>query len=181
MTKRIGKRTPSPREEQEWRLEGYDAFDEESYPISGGPWRTYETVRNAAMERLRELEERQPSSNSGGQGVFGIQDRVFIVHPNGRRERVMIRLSTDVVDLTVYARDGVEPRLVRERAVIPFVSDDDPKMILRTTFFAVDAGAIELFRQRWDDELTRVEVSNPYPASDHESLYRVGAGGGKHG
>ena len=84
-----------------WKLEGYDAFDGESYPLgniklaNGGTidglkpsYPTYEAARADALKRLAHLERTQPSASSGGQGPGGIQDRVYIVHPGGRRERV---------------------------------------------------------------------------------------------
>lgn len=85
-----------------YRLEGYDAFDGEYYPLGtaiGAGGETYDGLkpsydtREAALadgrKRLADLERTQPASSSGGQGNFGIQDRVFIVHPGGRRERVL--------------------------------------------------------------------------------------------
>lgn len=84
-----------------WKLEGYDAFDGETYPLgdvklAGGgtidglkpSYPSYEEARTDALKRLAELERTQPSASSGGQGFGGIQDRVYIVHPSGRRERV---------------------------------------------------------------------------------------------
>lgn len=75
-----------------WRLAGFDTFAGEWYPI----WNTdytslavFETegeARKAAQEQLDELEKTQPSGSSGGQG--GIQDRVYIIHPNGVMERI---------------------------------------------------------------------------------------------
>jgi len=76
-----------------WRLEGYDTFSDEPYPLDGkygdGCQPSY-PGRDAALadafKRLRELERTQPSSSSGGQS--GIQDRVYLIHPDGHRERV---------------------------------------------------------------------------------------------
>lgn len=78
----------------QWRLMGFDAFDGEYYdlgPLTKDDWLkdSYPDegeARAAAQRRLRELERTQPSSSSGGQG--GIQDHVYIVHPDGREERV---------------------------------------------------------------------------------------------
>jgi len=39
-------------------------------------------------EKLKELEETQPSSQSGGQDPLGIQDKVFVVRPDGTDFRV---------------------------------------------------------------------------------------------
>lgn len=77
-----------------YRLEGYDTFDGETYSL-GSQWDglepsypDYESALAGARKRLADLERTQPSANSGGQGSGGIQDRVYIVHPDGRRERV---------------------------------------------------------------------------------------------
>jgi hypothetical protein len=78
----------------EFEVIGYDAFDGEDYPLGdplGTPARFGD--RDAALEfgrrRLEDLERTQPSSGSGGQGFGGIQDRVYVLHPDGRRERVL--------------------------------------------------------------------------------------------
>ena len=84
-----------------WKLEGYDTFDGESYPLgdikleSGATidgmqpsYPDYEAARADALKRLADLERTQPAASSGGQGPGGIQDRVYIGHPGGRRERV---------------------------------------------------------------------------------------------
>jgi hypothetical protein len=85
-----------------WKLEGYDTFDGESYPLgdvklaSGATidgmqpsYPSYEAARADALKRLAHLERTQPTASSGGQGFGGIQDRVYIIHPDGRRERVI--------------------------------------------------------------------------------------------
>jgi hypothetical protein len=82
-----------------WRLEGYDAFDGTPYPMGtlmrengstiDGMQPSYDSYEGAyadALKALADIEQRQPSASSGGQS--GIQDRVFIIHPDGRRERV---------------------------------------------------------------------------------------------
>jgi hypothetical protein len=79
-----------------WRLEGYDTFSAEEYPLGKYPGATdydyqraydsYEAAHTDALRRLEELDRTQP--NAGGQGPLGIQDRVYIVHPDGRKERV---------------------------------------------------------------------------------------------
>ena len=38
-----------------------------------------------ALKRLADLERTQPAASSGGQAPGGIQDRVYIVHPDGRK------------------------------------------------------------------------------------------------
>jgi hypothetical protein len=69
-----------------WTLEGYDTFSDERYPFSGA-FESEASARAAADERLDELERQQPSSRSGGQE--GIQDRVYIVRPDGTRYRYL--------------------------------------------------------------------------------------------
>jgi hypothetical protein len=69
-----------------WRLEGYDTFEGASYPLKG-EYSDEKAARGAAQERLAELERTQPSSSSGGQGDLGIQDRVYIVRPDGSKYR----------------------------------------------------------------------------------------------
>jgi hypothetical protein len=73
----------------QWRLMGMDRFDGEFYYISSKPYKTtydsYAEAQEAASAKLQELEEYQPSRSSGGQG--GIQDWVFILHPDGWKER----------------------------------------------------------------------------------------------
>lgn len=64
-----------------WKLVGWDTFSHEEYPIS--EHKTQDLAEAAAAKRMQELEERQPSKSSGGQGVFGIQDRVYIQRPDG--------------------------------------------------------------------------------------------------
>lgn len=84
-----------------WKLEGYDTFAGESYPLGdiklkgGGTidgmqpsYPSYEAARVDALKRLADLERTQPAASSGGQAPGGIQDRVYIVHPDGRKERV---------------------------------------------------------------------------------------------
>ena len=73
---------------REWKLVGYDTYDNQWYPLKGGRllksgFLTEFGARRAAKRRLAELEIEQPSETSGGQSTFGIQDRVFIQRPNG--------------------------------------------------------------------------------------------------
>jgi hypothetical protein len=68
-----------------WKLQGYDTFAGEYYPLDG----EFDTEANAlaaAQSHLAELEREQPSASSGGQD--GIQDQVYIIHPDGRYFRV---------------------------------------------------------------------------------------------
>ena len=67
------------------RLKGYDPFSSEYYDLDG-EYSTHLEAENAARKQLLELEASQPSDQTGGQD--GIQDRVYIVHPNGSLERV---------------------------------------------------------------------------------------------
>ena len=59
---------------------GLDAFASQAYPISSHA--TEADARDAAKQYLDELEMEQPSEGSGGQD--GIQDRIYVVGPNGR-------------------------------------------------------------------------------------------------
>lgn len=85
---------------------GYDAFSCEWYELGdvsvGADGRSpldgmkpeYDTPQEAladAQKRLADLERTQPAASSGGQAPGGIQDRVYLVHPDGRRERVFWR------------------------------------------------------------------------------------------
>lgn len=86
-----------------WKLAGYDAFASEYYKLGDfsvvdgrstidGMKPEYDTREEAladAYKRLDYLEETQPTATSGGQGDLGTQDRVFIIHPDGIRERVI--------------------------------------------------------------------------------------------
>lgn len=75
--------------EGKWKLGGYDTFEGEFYPLEG-TYPSEEAAELAAQERLKHLEETQPSSSSGGQNG-GIQDRVYIVTPDGDYTRIMPR------------------------------------------------------------------------------------------
>ena len=65
-----------------WRLEGYDVFAGESYPLEGS-YGDEKSAQKAARNRLKQLERDQPTETSGGQG--GIQDRVVIIRPDGTK------------------------------------------------------------------------------------------------
>ncbi|OGG44092.1 hypothetical protein A2841_01205 [Candidatus Kaiserbacteria bacterium RIFCSPHIGHO2_01_FULL_48_10] len=76
-------------EKRVWRLEGYDTFEgghDAFYPIEG-EYESESAAQTAARQRLKKLERSQPSSSSGGQSSTGIQDRVYIVRPNGEKYR----------------------------------------------------------------------------------------------
>lgn len=89
--------TTAPGEEQAeapaaWYLQGFDAFSEEWYSIGKAAgyedsYGSYSAALLDAWRRLRDLEALQPSASSSGQK--GMQDRVWIVHPDGYRERVL--------------------------------------------------------------------------------------------
>ena len=69
-----------------YRLKGYDPFAGEYYDL-GGEYSSYSEADATAREQLQQLELAQPSEQSGGQD--GIQDRVYIVLPNGQMNRVI--------------------------------------------------------------------------------------------
>jgi len=69
-----------------WKLVGYDTFSDEWYFLDS--FATEREARAAALRRLGRLEVSQPTADSGGQGIYGIQDRVFIEGPDGTRSRV---------------------------------------------------------------------------------------------
>jgi hypothetical protein len=71
-----------------WRLEGYDTFEGASYPLKG-VYGTEAAAQAAARDRLAYLETTQPTASSGGQGRLGIQDRVYVVRPDGTRYRYL--------------------------------------------------------------------------------------------
>jgi len=68
-----------------WKLQGYDAFAGDYYPLDGD-FNTEADAITAARSCLTEIEREQPSASSGGQD--GIQDRVFVVRPDGTMVRV---------------------------------------------------------------------------------------------
>lgn len=72
-----------------FRLEGYDTFEGEPYPLKGS-YKTEWEAEAAAQKRLKELERTQPTSSSGGQDG-GIQDRVYLLRPDGTKRRILPR------------------------------------------------------------------------------------------
>lgn len=72
--------------EPRWTLEGYDTFSRESHRLPGS-WATEAEALAAARARLGALERDQPTATSGGQQ--GVQDRVFVVRPDGSKYRVV--------------------------------------------------------------------------------------------
>src|SRR3972149_5323129 len=71
-----------------YRLRGFDTFEGADYNIDG-TYPTEEKAIEAAKAYLKQLERTQPSATSGGQGFGGIQDRVYVVRPDGSSFRVM--------------------------------------------------------------------------------------------
>ena len=72
-----------------WKLLGRDGFDREAGMYLMGEYGTETAALQAAYKRLEELEQLQPTSQSGGQAPEGIQDRVFIKSPDGNLERIL--------------------------------------------------------------------------------------------
>lgn len=68
---------------KKWKLVGWDTFSSEEYSLS--EHKTQALAEAAAADRMQDLERTQPSSSSGGQGLFGIQDRIYIERPDGTR------------------------------------------------------------------------------------------------
>jgi len=78
---------PSKKKKPVFKLLGYDTFSDEWYDLEEFP--TEKKAREAGIKRLEELAISQPASSSGGQTSGGIQDRVFIELPDGKRYRVI--------------------------------------------------------------------------------------------
>jgi len=73
---------------QTWRLQGHDTFAREDYPLEGD-FACEADAMAGARARLAALELEQPSASSGGQAMDGIQDRVFVIRPDGSTFRVV--------------------------------------------------------------------------------------------
>ncbi|MAS92857.1 MAG: hypothetical protein CMO55_06630 [Verrucomicrobiales bacterium] len=73
------------RSDSQWRLEGWDTFSREPYPIRGS-WSSEAEAMEAALRELETIEKMQPTETSGGQS--GIQDHVYVVAPTGEKVRV---------------------------------------------------------------------------------------------
>lgn len=69
-----------------WRIEGWDVFDAGNYKIEG-EYDTEEQALEAANLELFELEKVQPTKTSRGQSAMGVQDRIYIVRPDGSKYR----------------------------------------------------------------------------------------------
>jgi hypothetical protein len=97
-----------------WRLEGYDTFAHESYPLMGS-YPDEASAREAAREFLKGLERNQATNMSGGPPPDGIQDMVMVVRPDGskyrywdevfRNERVAVR------DISVRPSESEPPHI----------------------------------------------------------------------
>jgi hypothetical protein len=67
-------------------IETKDGFDMDANYAYLDQRLTYADAREFARAYLAELNDLQP--DAGGQGWGGIQDLVYVVHPDGRRERI---------------------------------------------------------------------------------------------
>ena len=74
-----------------WSVEGYDTFEggSEAFYTVSSHHETLAQAETSAKKFLEELEATQPRESSGGQSREGIQDRVYIVHPNGHKTRFL--------------------------------------------------------------------------------------------
>jgi len=68
------------RDTGKWYLQGLDTFSDETYSVAIDI-DTEEEAEFLATARLRYLEVKQPTIESGGQDRDGIQDQVFVVPP----------------------------------------------------------------------------------------------------
>jgi hypothetical protein len=80
-----------------WRLRGYDPFSSDwyEYRTQAGALEEYASQQEAeaaAALKLAALEREQPSASSGGQG--GIQDRIYVVRPDGTLYRYGVPPAT---------------------------------------------------------------------------------------
>jgi hypothetical protein len=64
-----------------------DTFAGEGYDDMSKPYATEAEAREAAKNKLLDIKALQPDSSSGGQGVGGIQDRIYIKFPDEHYER----------------------------------------------------------------------------------------------
>ncbi len=77
--------------DKKWTLKGYDTFEggPDAYYSIEGVYDDQAAAEGAAQHRLEELEKIQPSDESGGQEVDGIQDHVYVVRPDGTKYRFL--------------------------------------------------------------------------------------------
>ena len=92
-----------------WKLEALDTFSDERYPLDG-EFDSQQDVEAAADGHLKELEETQPTASSGGRAEDGIQDRIFIVHPDGTKYRYA---PLKVVECEVIVKETATDLIVR--------------------------------------------------------------------
>ena len=71
-----------------WRLKGYDTFSGELYALTG-EYPDEASAVLAGLSQLDDLEREQPSARSGGQKEDGIQDRVYVIRPDGSHYRLL--------------------------------------------------------------------------------------------
>lgn len=71
-----------------WRLQGYDAYDGGFYSLPG-QFTSELDAQKAALSKLKEIEGTQPTEDTDGQNDEGIQDRVFILRPDGTQYRFL--------------------------------------------------------------------------------------------
>lgn len=72
-----------------WKLLGLDASDHDAEMYLIAEYDTETAALEASYKKLEELEQLQPTSQSGGQAPEGIQDRVFIKGPDGNVKRIL--------------------------------------------------------------------------------------------
>ncbi|QSH39359.1 hypothetical protein JXR01_03625 [Candidatus Kaiserbacteria bacterium] len=71
---------------EKWKLKGFDTFEGEFYSIEG-EYGSQQEAELAADECLKRFEQQQPTESSGGQSKYGIQDRVYVIYPDGTKYR----------------------------------------------------------------------------------------------
>jgi len=69
-----------------WKIRGHDTFEDAPYRLEG-KYGSQDAAEEGARSRLEYLEKNQPTESSGGQADDGIQDRVFVVRPDGTEYR----------------------------------------------------------------------------------------------
>jgi hypothetical protein len=85
---------------KKWRIKGYDTFEggDAFYPLCGS-YKNQQAAERAAQKRLDVLEATQPSYDSGGQGLDGIQDHVYVVRPDGSQYRFFMPMLVTTTDI----------------------------------------------------------------------------------
>ncbi len=78
-----------------WKVLGQDSFDMDPEVYSVSEHVTHCEALNAAYRYLEKLEKEQPTYRSGGQPPHGIQERVYLETPDGKkRERVTLPVES---------------------------------------------------------------------------------------